>query len=457
MLEPRALSLALLSACSVLILGALVSLGLQILKHAPRSYTSEQYYERALASRNFSIDRTENLDYFQEIEITAAEAIDIPPDGISPDQLKKLHSIRRNIEDTYGFSIRMFNPNPLREIYGMSAITYSPSSLETNLASLEQWLAMYPPEYIRLSGLQYLYLFRGWEKNGIKTAGFLLDRRSIGISAVESVFHHELFHIADITDGGIRNDNYDWLQAKYGTGKPQNTTQEPLTVINEINLYAKRPFGFVSTYGKEAGTDEDQATVAAMMFTDYGKLAQWARVEPPLRHAMRFLQEFYYSRSDGKMDQLFWEKLESGEEFHSTYWATREEGNDFRVNEIFEEERLRYQKIKSARIFALRNQWPQAVQLLRQITTHTPEKTAYILELGELYEDQMQFARAIAFYNDVLPSHPDPYIHVKLALNYAELHKMEKAMEHYNASIEAGILTKSEKAKLDQLFLITQD
>ena len=166
MLEPRALSLALLSACSVLILGALVSLGLQILKHAPRSYTSEQYYERALASRNFSIDRTENLDYFQEIEITAAEAIDIPPDGISPDQLKKLHSIRRNIEDTYGFSIRMFNPNPLREIYGMSAITYSPSSLETNLASLEQWLAMYPPEYIRLSGLQYLYLFRGWEKNG---------------------------------------------------------------------------------------------------------------------------------------------------------------------------------------------------------------------------------------------------------------------------------------------------
>ncbi|KKW39177.1 MAG: hypothetical protein UY87_C0052G0015, partial [Candidatus Peribacteria bacterium GW2011_GWC2_54_8] len=42
MFDPRAISLAILSALSILLLAALGFLGLQILEHTPQTYTSKQ-------------------------------------------------------------------------------------------------------------------------------------------------------------------------------------------------------------------------------------------------------------------------------------------------------------------------------------------------------------------------------------------------------------------------------
>jgi len=457
MLEPRALSLALLSALSVMLLAAFGLLGQQILNHAPHTYTSEQYYKHAAASEFFPFDRIEDLDYFQEVEITAAEAIDTPPEDIDPLLLEQLNTMRNHIEDTYGVSIRMFNPRLLSELYDVQATVYPLSVLETHLEQLEHWLSKYPTPYVRESGLQFLYLFRNWETGGIQAAGFLLDRRSIGISAVESVLHHELFHIMDITDGGIRNENYDWLQTKYMGGKTPEGTRTSLEVIAEQHFLAERPVGFVSSYGKDAGVDEDQATIAAAMFTEYEQLSQWARNEPPLLNAVRFLQQYFYSRSDGKMDQKFWEKLDSGDTFHLTYWEERERSNDFQRNGNFEAERLRFQKVLSARIFAARGQRPQAVQLLQQATADAPETTAYVLELGQLYESEQKYTQAIALYNNVLSAHSDPHVHARLAFDYAQTNQLAEALEQYRIARSSGALSVKEKTQLESLLRIMQE
>ncbi|HLD32609.1 MAG TPA: hypothetical protein VJB10_03410 [Candidatus Peribacteraceae bacterium] len=456
MFEPRALSLAILSTSSILLLGAFGFLGEQILQHAPHTYTSEQYYERSIASADFPIDRIEELATFEEMEITAAEAIDTPPEDIDPPLLEQLNGTRNRIEDTYGVNIRMFNPRPLDELYNVRATAYSPSVLEIHLEQLERWLAKYPVEYVRGSGLQFLYLFKNWETEGIQAAGFLLDSRSIGISAVESVLHHELFHIMDITDGGIRNENYDWLQTKYMGGETPEGTRTSLEVIAEQHFLAERPVGFVSSYGKDAGVDEDQATIAAAMFTEYKPLSQWARNEPPLLNAVRFLQQYFYSRSDGKMDQKFWEKLESGDAFHLTYWEEREENSDFQSNGNFEEERLRYQKVQSARTFSARGQRPQAVQLLQQVTTDAPEATANILELGQLYESEQKYVQAIALYKNVLSAYSDPQIHARLAFDYAQTHQMAEALEQYRIARSSGALSTKEKMQLESVLRIMQ-
>jgi len=157
------------------------------------------------------------------------------------------------------------------------------------------------------------------------------------------------------------------------------------------------------------------------------------------------------------MDQKYWEKLESGEELYLTYWKEREKNNDFQNNENFEAERLRYQKVKSARTFAANGQQYQAVQLLQKVTADAPEATAYVLELGKLYEEEQQYTRAIALYNNVLSTLSDPYIHARLALDYAQTHYMAEALEQYRIARSSGALSTKEKMQLESLLRIMQE
>lgn len=266
------------------------------------------------------------IDYLRKLEknirVLPAEPKDPAPAGMDVQLQRTLDDLRTRIENTYNITVVMYNTDAI-ERAGFSAQTYSPRELQRHLKSVYRWLQKYPPNYTQTIGLETLYLLHDWHMNGVATAGFLIDRYSLGMQASERVLHHELYHLADIADGGIDNENEDWILAKYGEYKPHEVIENgsQLRVLAEGLDQQERPYGFASAYGKYGGIEEDQATTAEELLTRTGLVYKWATDDLPLAHALDFVEKQYNDWSDRKMNGAYWRKLLNGDEITAAYWA----------------------------------------------------------------------------------------------------------------------------------------
>lgn len=314
----RPLWLQLLAATAVIALAAGGFLLREILRQWPlKSGEIAQTREGA-----WEIDRRNKIER-GELPLFPAVSPERPPLHLPSLELRRLEALKRRIEERHGIEVRVFDPSPLWEAAGIHASPYPPTSLLQHLRSLSLWLEAYPPGYLERSGLKTIYLFKGWEADTVQTSGFLIDKASIGIEAAPSILHHELFHIADMNDGGMENDNADWVRAKYGEDAAPVTQPAGLEAIAHQQYGAERPIGYASAYGKYGGTDEDQATVAEGMLMAPGTMKKWSADDPALRNAMEEIRQFFARLSDGRMDSQFWEDLASLKAPSQSYWELR--------------------------------------------------------------------------------------------------------------------------------------
>ncbi len=193
-------------------------------QHREEAFTPQAHTD-ALWER----ERLQEIDNMPRLALPPREP-DAPPPSADAILVRTLDTLRRRIEERYDVEIVMYDTGFLKK-EGIDAHPYPLASLEEHLRSLNDWIRIYPPEYIKRSGLKTIALFKGWEEDGVQTAGFLIDRSTIGMEASQGVFHHELFHLADMTDGGMENDNAEWLQRKYGEDIPVQPTFDALQAI----------------------------------------------------------------------------------------------------------------------------------------------------------------------------------------------------------------------------------
>jgi hypothetical protein len=246
---------------------------------------------------------------------------DLPPEHfVTPQQQTRIETLKAKLERKYSIRIRLFEVASIKQQFGLHAVPYKPSDIETHLTALGTWLKKYPPWYIAHCGLRTIYLLDQWQYGDVSAAGFLIGDNAIGITGSEEVLHHELWHIADASLSPP-DDNERWLRAKFGNSPPGDTVSLSGISALQRNLHLqKRPFGYASAYGKYAGVDEDQATTAAMLLSDASDLALLMQKEPPLRAGVRYLQAFFADQSENRMNRTYWKDLVAGMTITDRYW-----------------------------------------------------------------------------------------------------------------------------------------
>lgn len=298
---------------------------------------------------------------------------------------------------------------------------------------------MYPPEYIHHIGLKTIAIFKGWEQESVQTAGFLLDRSSIGIEANPAVFHHELFHLADLNDGGIENDNTDWLRGKYGNNIPQQSSFDSLHAISK-NLYGmERPLGFVNAYGKYGGVDEDQASVAEYLMFFPEHIRQWENQDHELSKSIHMMKEFFAVHSDGLIDDAFWHDQEKGVRISDNYWDDRR-NNSRAVSSELAAKLLTASKLEEARALIAEGNSASAEAIFLELISKEPDRTSLVNELGSMYEDDQQYAKAVDLYLRTLGTTQDPHFDLKIARNLKSLEQNEDAIRYYTNAYRLGYL-----------------
>lgn len=373
------------------------------------------------------------------------------PFRVEPQPVSVLHSaathktdrIIKLIRSQYGVEVHTTEPEKLLQQYNVSVLEYSTAEKAQYLEQLLVWLQKYSPEYIRSIKLQSIYLFKEWRSYENTVGGAFLGPGVLGTSANEITFHHELFHIADDTDGGLTNDNWDWSRQKYGEVY-QPAFAEPLQLQELLRLHESASSispGFISVYGSHAGIDEDQATIAGAMMADYNNVRQLAQDDPKLQRSIEFLQEFMYAVSDGQMDALYWRDLRGEMQFSQEYWNGRVTDEAFMLIPEFERARKHYNIIEHARNVYESGDTEAAEQMYTEVIADQPKYTKYVRELAQIYESHRKYTKAIAVYLEAMKTQSDTHFDVRIARNYQALNQPCTAIVHYNEAYNDNYLT----------------
>ncbi len=452
---------ALLTSSSLVTLGAIVVLAWNVIDSSESTVLTASVIEEKTRPRPeeeflLEADRTDG-------EIITDASRDTPPSDLLPEQAQKLETLRKRIEDEHGIVIRMFDPSPLSDVLAVNAVAYSPESLEDHLSALEKWLRIYPSGYLRDVGLTSIYLFKDWEKSGVDTSGFLIDRHTIAMQASEAAFHHQLFHIADINDGGIESDNYDWQRLKYGETIPSLRSIPQITIKEALNASDnERPVGYASAYGERGGINEDQATVAMELMTRPALLDSWAKNDSALRIAIQSMHEYFYVRSNGKMDEQYWNDLQKGKVMSEEYWLDRDRVGSYVRNEEYERARITFERTEEARQLLREGKTSDAERLFVALVSEFPDRMEFTYELGGIYKDRGEYDKAIDLYTRALTRHPFAGLSRRLAVVYKEAGKTNESLAHYERAFQNDMLSPVETREFSALYeevaagLITQ-
>lgn len=133
---------------------------------------------------------------------------------------------------------------------------------------LEQELSIYPPEFLRQSGLRRIVLTSGLTEDGRVIPSLPNYHRTLildpnaGASYLRRLVHHELFHFIDYSDDHIVRTDAEWNELNdkeflYGEGGRH------LRTPGAAQLRADLP-GFLSLYATSA-VEEDKAEVFAFL------------------------------------------------------------------------------------------------------------------------------------------------------------------------------------------------
>lgn len=442
---------ALLTSSSLVTLGAITVLTWNVIGSSESTALTASVLEektRARPEEEFLLeaDRTDG-------EIITDASRDTPPAHLLPEQAQALEALRKKIEDEHGIVIRMFDPSPLSDVLAVNAVPYAPESLDSHLRALEAWLQVYPTGYLRTVGLSSIYLFRGWEKSGVETNGFLIDRHTIAIQASEDAFHHQLFHIADINDGGIESDNYDWQRMKFGESIPGAHDIPQITINEALSApESQRPLGYASVYGKRGGVNEDQATVATELLTRPALLASWTKNDAALSAAALSLREYFYVRSNGKMDETFWNDLRDGNGISKSYWLDRDRTGGYIKNEEFERTLSVFRRTEEARQLLREGKTVDAERLFAALVAEFPDRMEFTYELGGIHKDRGEYDKAIELYTNALARHPFGGLSRKLAVVYKEAGQINDSLAHYERAFKNGMLSPVETREFSSLY-----
>lgn len=258
--------------------------------------------------------------------------LEVVREVVSPEQLEgELQEYKDALKKEYGVSLNFDVIENEQE-----------KSLELSLAekndfahSVLQALRMYPHEYVACSKLAEIRGVKWYENDSIEkpmltTIGgyfepsnptclvinkehpFLYMMRDMygwrNDFATQAVFHHEFYHQFD-EHSADEVFNEEWLQFSTELGAKFLGPEEQ----NKIAFEKK---GFATAYGSSSPV-EDRAEIAAGLLTNLRKLVRRAENDPALKMKMERIKKEFLKKSNGLMDDVYWELAMRGNVFET--------------------------------------------------------------------------------------------------------------------------------------------
>lgn len=222
-------------------------------------------------------------------------------------------AIETKIENKFGVSILTYikDPSPLingklfadsLESDSVKHLNYG--KLSDKVLNLYIEMSKYSSSIFKEVGLDCIYLL-----DSLKHDGKPVDGVQFGdcIAFPEpNVFHHEFFHIVDIFDGGLENDDSLWIKE---TGyKPEKDWQN-VRKVWENGSFTEYSF---------SSTSEDQAEVAQNLFSTRKDKKNYGD-STTLNKKIDLIKEVYFQVSKGRMNDDYWKRLAQGKDAVKIY------------------------------------------------------------------------------------------------------------------------------------------
>ena len=215
-------------------------------------------------------------------------------------------------ESKYALKLVLKGHNFTPELDGISGD--DADNVETYLPLLLSEFNLYPPEFVKKSGVVKIVLCKKLAyKNqfraaipGLGTGILYYDvENGAGIESYQrSTMHHEYFHLVDYRDDGrlYKDDNWARLNPdgfSYGRGG-QFVQDDPTQ-----SLTSNRP-GFMNKYSTQ-GVEEDKAEVFAYLVTQSELMEQRVKDDPIIASKVNMMRQLLTSFSPA-MNHEFWQK-----------------------------------------------------------------------------------------------------------------------------------------------------
>ncbi len=126
--------------------------------------------------------------------------------------------------------------------------------------------------------------------------------------------------------------------------------------------------GHARPYGKCGGPNEDQATVAETLFKNEKEFFDRLKKDPILAKKVQMIKELYYIKSEGQMDQQYWQDRRHNVKIDQNYWKKRVDkegalGYDQKTPYYFFVEAVHLQnKGSEAKLIARTKQYPHRAE-----------------------------------------------------------------------------------------------
>src|SRR3989338_758091 len=185
--------------------------------------------------------------------------------------------------------------------------------------AIETELGKYPPEYWENAnkGAIYDYMPRPDMQGVVREGGhatlpgdpkahIYLNGLNTG-AGVAVILNHELAHYNN--DKTFVSDEIFGTRVygpAYGMSYAGSSGYEAIT-SGKFDI--GRPDGFTASYGYRGGVQEDKASIAEAMFTNYSVVQQAMQTDPILAHKVQLLQSGFEKSTNGVMNEAYWQNL----------------------------------------------------------------------------------------------------------------------------------------------------
>jgi hypothetical protein len=237
--------------------------------------------------------------FFQKNEVTPPPRKEVQKQD--PKNTDRINGLVKQIKDAYGIKIAYGVPSNTSDHTG-SAPT-NQKLIESELSKLINILSDYPKHLFKSSQNKTVYFCVDLKKGKEGTGGYQLGS-TIVINLQDGVdwaFDHELFHFFDEIDG-LETDDKTWARVN-PSGMKDYVYKNSAEAIRAGQGFDDPipPTGFARTYGKKAGPNEDQATIAENLRNSItsGALMKRAKKDEVLRAKMEMITGCHFDPNTG--------------------------------------------------------------------------------------------------------------------------------------------------------------
>ncbi len=180
---------------------------------------------------------------------------------------------QRKLKEKYGILVTNdTHAVPGHVSRGWSCIPMSGREFMKLLPEVERELDQYSLTFLRNAGVKYICLCKSPEKGDVPISGFMDERSTIYV-CLPRYIPHELYHLADLHDGGLYNDNSSWREIQDPASTvSSNAYMGPKGLKSDVHLSPEYlALGYPNQYSMTE-PDEDQAEIFELMFSRTNKL-----------------------------------------------------------------------------------------------------------------------------------------------------------------------------------------